>query len=936
MSADAMTDSDVSSSQSEAAGLQSPRASRLWLGELSLLFVLALSLRCAYNYVFAHVNNFASCDAFEYINNAQALFDFFKQPASFWQSCISSLTGNGSAADLQTVKAAFAPLQDFYISGPVYPAILALNIAASGGTVANVHFIWQQLLFGNSIFSALTCVFIALGAYEIFTKREARIAGVLAALYPGFIVNAGRLYSETFACFLLTALCYLTVRGFRDGGNNLLLVFISGFLASALQLTRSVMSALSLVLIPITALQQKGLKRIAFLLPFVLGFALLALPWLGFQKLAFGGGGLVVNRVGQYNFFIGNNVDTQGWLSYPYPDGRNVEAQSFPYLLKTAVAKSPSRWLRLMLDKPLRLFKFPWNDFRTAIGAVEFKWQVVYHELLVLLACLGLGLSLFLSPLEPTSKKQLCGRLFIAGLLVFHLIYNLFITVPRYNLTGMPEMIIFAAGALGLILSGIKSEQRRKAFFLPGSLILLFVLLRSDLVPFFAYLLPVQAAWIAQAILRTGMLIASAVAAIAFSQTLFGKRKLAVLTTSLIALCFVPLLLLPLRANGRTQEWHTDLRRTSAPLKQTLHLPLSAAQGQCYILLDTDGVRQFTDGFKLQLNGRDLTGPVLPSMCFAEDFDRFLALGPNSVQREGERMWDSLVNSVGSENLDLRQWSMIALPAELIRDAAEQAKQSRSDSLALELVISNSSNKPLRVFGSYDTGAKERILPSVSVYSWEKVFYGVENPEGLTDTRYDIKVPASTLEPAKEDLSDNAGLQNGVINAAVLVAPSSAAGQSFSTIAGCLKLDPVSEVKSETGKNIPVDLKQPWFPKDSISLLHLRGRCRLFNGSACPQAEIETRYKRKDGTEFSYKSAWNPKRLAASKEWKEFEFVFPVKTSVDGSEAVSANLNLRITSPGSPYLNVEQKFSGEAEFDSLRLNIIALPSNPIGLGHQVF
>lgn len=925
----------IADKQPAHAAESTQAASKSWALELTILFLLAMALRCAYNYLIPHVNNFAACDAFEYINNGQALLELFKQPMAFWQTCLACLTGSGTAADLQTVKTAFAPLQDFYISGPVYPAVLALNTALFGGTVSNVHYIWQALLFGNSLVSALSCVFISLIALELFGKRDARIAGVIAALYPGFIVNSGRLYSETFACFLLTALSYLTVRGFRDGGNNLLLVFASGFIASALQLTRSVMSVLSLALVPITALQQKGLKRLVFLLPFVLGFALLALPWLGFQKLAFGGGGLVVNRVGQYNFFIGNNVDTQGWLSYPYPDGRNVESQSFTYLIKSAVEKSPSRWFRLMLDKPLRLFKFPWNDFRTPIGFVSFGWQVVFHELVVLFSVLGLALGLFLSAGGGPTKRQLCGRIFLAGLFAFHLIYNLFITVPRYNLTAIPEMIVFAAAAISLIYSLVFVEKRKEGSIFALATAALFIVLRINLLPLLVYAMPVQIAWGIEAALRTVLLLGLAAAAFVATNLLFGRRVIASALIVLTTICFVPLLVMPLRANGRYFEWQKELGLSSTPVKQVMHMPVAAAGKPCYIMLDTDGVRQFSDGLQVQVNGKTISGPVLPSMAFAENFDRFLELGPKSVQREGERMWDSLVNSTGQANLDLRQWSMIALPSALVNEALEQAKKNHEDALRFEVSVQNTNAKPIRLYGSYNTGDRERILPSVSVYSWEKVFYGVENPEGLTDTRYDIKVPAGTLDDSKNDLSEQLGLQNGVYNMALLVQPPVADG-SGAVFASSQKLGSVDGIKTADGKNLPVNLEGIGSDASALWLFHLHGRCRMLNGNACPEAEIETNYKRKDGTEYSYKSAWNPKRLASSSQWKDFEFVIPIKPVVDSARATNASLNLRIVSAESPYLNVEQKFSGEAEFADLQLDVLRLPANPIGLGHQVF
>ncbi len=949
----------------------SAQAQKTWMIELSALFVFALLIRCAFNFWIPHVNNFAACDAFEYINNGQALMQLGAQPAAFWQACMSVLAGNHSADTLKLVKEGLEPLKDFYISGPVYPAVLALNIIAFGGGVGNVHNAWPALLFGNSLVSALTCVFIALIAQESFGKREARFAGIISAIYPAFIVNSGRLYSETFACFLLSALAYLTIRGFRNGGNNLVLVFLSGFLAAALQLTRSVMSALSLALIPITALQQQGKRRLFFLLPFIIGFSLVAVPWLAFQKLAFGGGGLVVDRVGHYNFFIGNNIDTQGWLSYPYPDGRNVESTSFPQLFSSAFKKSPARWTRLMLDKPLRLFKYPWNDFRTAIGAISFKWQVAIHELVLFLSLLGLTLCTLLSFPQMADRKQLYSRLFLAGLFAFHCVYYLFITVPRYNLTSIPEMIIFAAAALGLASRMIEDKQTRsQGLLLTGSSIALFLLMRLNLLGVFANLASVETSWVLQSALRFIAFAAVIFSCVRSVQSSAGYKRTALTALSLMAIAICPLIVMPLRANGRLQEWHVELK-PGEQVQQEMQLARSELQKTIYLLVDTEGVKQGADGFELSINGEKLSGPLLPSMAFAEDFDRFLDLGNNSVQREGERMWDSLTNSADCGNIDLRQWSMIPIPSSVLKRVANESSTNDKQTLSLNVSIKNAGHQIIRLYGSYDTGNKERLLPSVASYSWEKVFYGVENDEGLTDTRYDIKVPASTLSVRKQDLSDEPGLQNGVYNLAFLIAPPVSSqnerlNSSVPTVEhqsdsmkelASFEVPILEKIESKKGVNIPIDLdtavegpnslntllRQPskriWASKinnDTVWLFVVKGSSKVRSGSACPAAEITTTYTRPDGSKYTYKSSWIPRRLPRENigENAPFEFIVPIKPIVQGAKASFANLNLRITTKESQYLNLQKQPEGIIDFES-EIKLLSLPSNPIGLGHQV-
>lgn len=943
------------SPQASKTRLEKAIKSRLHPIELALIFIAALALRCIFNFVFEHVNNFGSCDAFEYIQNGQALLTLFTQPSDFWHKCLSCLSGTANPADWHAVKTALLPLKDFYISGPVFPAVLALITAIMGGATANVHFLWQPLLLGNCIASSLTCVFIALMANEAYEKRTARIAALISIVYPGFIVNSGRLYSETFATFLLVALSYLTVRGFRSnredrtdagwksapaGGNSFPIIFLSGFLAAALQLTRSVLFFLTLALIPINFIQQKGKRKFTFLIPFALGFALVAVPWLAFQKLAFGGGGLVVDRVGHYNFFIGNNVDTQGWLTYPYPDGRNVEAKTFPDLLKTAVDKSPARWVRLMLDKPLRLFKFPWNDFRTAIGPLNYRMQVVIHELILLLACLGFALGIFVSFKRPPGRPETFCRTYLAGLLLFHCIYYLFITVPRYNLCAMPEMIIFAAAGCAAVIETLRERSRKlNGIILAGSAAAFFAILQTNFMPFFIYFgIATDAAWAIEAAIRVLALAGVLASTILVCNSMQGRKRLAISCAVITSICMLPLLVLPLRANGRYIEWHQDLSLSSAPAKQTLQIPrelCAPGTSDLILLIDTQGVRQTADGLNVSVNGHHLPGPVMPSMSFAENFDRFLALSPGNVQREGERMWDSLTNSAGCANLDLRQWSMIVIPKDLLAAVADE-KTSSSNFVTLNVSIANHSTKPLRIFGSYAQKNKERILPSVDLYSWEKVFYGVENPEGLTDTRYDIKAPATTVLESKKDLSDQPGMQNGHFNLAILRAPPNVVqGNRPSTLLSSSHIGTVF-VDAPEGARVHIDVLNLPRNQDSIWLFRLTGRCKVFSGNACPAADVSAEYRGNNGTPLIYESAWSPHKLNKSNEWNEFEFVIPVKPIVENAEAHQAIVSFRTVSPDSPYTNIQHPFAGDIQFAGVKLDIYELPANPIGLGHRVY
>lgn len=938
-----------------------------WLS-LAAIFVAAFAVRWIYNFCFEHSNNFASCDAFEYIQNAQLLLDMKNFGSNFWAAASACLTGQASAPDWTLVRSTLAPMKDFYISGPVFPAFLAVTglVCGLGSNIAqanqSITGIWPALLTGNVLVSALTCVMIALTANEAFGKRSATVAGWISVFYPAFIVNSGRLYSETFATCLLTALTYLTVRGFRKGGNSLPLIFLSGFLAAALQLSRSIMVAVSLVLIPLTALQKYSKdtfnvkacgKALCWLLPLFLGFSLVAIPWLSFQKLAFGTGGLVVDRVGRYNFFIGNNIDIQGWLSYPYPDGRGVESRSFGDLAVSAVKKNPVRWARLMLDKPLRLFKYPWNDFRTAIGPFTFHSQVLYHQLVVLFGLLGCAFAAFTSFAAQISRRELFARTFLFGLLAFHCVYYSFITVPRYNLSSIPEFIIFGAAAITLLCGMLRQVSLRG---LASGIILtalsIFVLCQIDFAAIVDSMSMLTNSWTYQ--MSWGVDTASRTVLLlllgAFSFHLVGKLqghiKISRLIVVAATVAFLPLFIIPERANGRLGEWSENLGAGRSINQQlTLNRKDSLLQrGQSiYLLIDTQGVRQRADGLKVTVNGTEISGPFLPSLCFAESFDRFLEDSPGHVEREGERMWSSLSYSADMANVDQRQWTMVNLPNEVIQDARKRADIDGRGVLQFNVEISNTAAAPIRIYGSPSLSTKEQMIPSVSDYSWEKAFYGVENPRGLTDTRYDIKIPILTRQASDNDLSTAIGTQRGYYNIALLVSPQPVSHNSnarglqleFPEVINASPKEPFSLVSKLLFDSAYHDTAQ-----QSILIMSIKGRAKLLSGNTgSPRITVSFKYRKADGSTFSYDPPWVPLQLnsAGSGNVQDFELALATKPAIDGARLEDATINFCVQPNGPAYSNLARSAEGtRIEFTELEAKINELPNSPFGIGLKVF
>ena len=128
-------------------------------------------------------------------------------------------------------------------------------------------------------------------------------------------------------------------------------------------------------------------RRARTIVPFAIGFMLIALPWCVWQKLALGKFSLMVDRNSSYNLYIGSNLSSYGWC--PIPNDFNLEPlspQSAFKTLRNAAAPQPFKWLVLCVEKIARLYKLPYDDFRGIIPPLSLQIQSLLHQMLMLLA----------------------------------------------------------------------------------------------------------------------------------------------------------------------------------------------------------------------------------------------------------------------------------------------------------------------------------------------------------------------------------------------------------------------------------------------------------------------------------------------------------------------------------------------------------------------
>lgn len=870
------------------------------------IFALSLAVRLWFNFVFPHINNAGAADGSEYLRLAHAIDQYLSQPGSD----VSLLFG-------------------FKQSGPIFPLFIIFwqKVGALFGNFPP----YAAPVFGQCLLAAISDVFLCLTANFLYGRQCALICAAFAIFYPASIINSGRLYAESFSTSLCVILLYIMCRGFVGEKRHWLQFLFLGIGLASLQLARSVMIVLSFVSLPLTFVQERKSAAIKSLGLLLIGMALVMLPWLCAQKAVLNKASLVVDRVGNYNLFVGTNPDISGWLSYPYPDGTGIESRSSLSILKDNVKLSLGRSIKLMLDKPYRLAKFPWNDFRTDIGLFTFPLQVAFHQFLLLLCAVGVCLSLITNadgePVEPGNLK---ARLLLFAYFVGHAIYWFFITVPRYNMTATPVLILFAAAGAAALMT-LFNENRKRAALVFNAFLLFFLCARINgigllfqitgsptLSLFFLCLLKTVTAGLFFFLLWK--LSARATEKIALTKAVF----LSVATFSVLLVGY------PARANGRPFEWQTKLTNKGDKIVQQFsfsHGDLQALKDkQLFLLIDTDGARDFVENGRVTVNGESLDGPLIPGISLTQDFFAGKYMGDQTDQLyfECEWIYDCMTASAGVGSGDIRQWFVLPLPPNLI----DKVSASKIISVEIENV---SGSRSFKIFGNYEP---VKLLPSVKSSSWEKAFYGVENDRGFTDSRYDVLLDTSrhknatlvsSAKKTENDLSSSPGVQTGLYNLLLSAVPRTNSTAKFTLNA---PLPKKLSLKKQEAKTFSSSVFSPSTVADrDVWLIRLRGKSSALDAHrerVIVEPKLKVLLTDNTGKKITYRCRWLPRNLPNYDETTKFDYCFPMMLGLLKEKMVAIEVSLERKDIGSSP-------KGSLEIDDFELEIGSFSANPLNV-----
>jgi 4-amino-4-deoxy-L-arabinose transferase-like glycosyltransferase len=345
--------------------------------------------------------------------------------------------------------------------GWLYPLCLAVLFSVFGArhvAVAGFHI----------VLDCLTCLLVYFIGRRIFSQRVGLLAALLSAVYPGFIYYSGLISQEPAMTFLLVLLAYAIVRiQTQPGRANLFLV---GLLLGCISIYRPSYQFLFIMLIPAFLHYLRKQNPTCWRAPFtsfLAGTVAIVSAWLVFSYTV--SGQAILYKSGYWASY--ETLRNDGWVTddyfplvdeelyqelvsmgYPAPPlgtlldlDHVLPGSVYLRLCRNWVRDHPYETISQVLKRIYRIWFYveapPGRWHNGAVGA-----QLFFHRFLIVLALVGIPLSLFLH-----------HRSWILYLLILYANFHiLMIGIPRYAVPSMPFVLLLSSYAIMLLFTGAK------------------------------------------------------------------------------------------------------------------------------------------------------------------------------------------------------------------------------------------------------------------------------------------------------------------------------------------------------------------------------------------------------------------------------------------------------------------------------------------------
>jgi 4-amino-4-deoxy-L-arabinose transferase-like glycosyltransferase len=325
---------------------------------------------------------------------------------------------------------------------PLYPFLVAQLYRFFGQDMINIA-ILQILLSCFSIF------FVYYLTVSLFDNQTARLASLVFALYPDFIVYPSLLLSEVLFIFLVLSILMLSVRNRRP--RLIRWTVLEGLLVGAAILTKPAFLIIYLVMI-LWLMIKAGETRTDLIKKAGIALScafLIVLPWTVRNHTLHHHFVLVDTNAG-INAWIGNHPQATGEYNWPASDNPIDDPTLSEFERDRTGMRATLHFMRthngeclsLLAVKTIRFFQpigEPLFIFTPGLwqGKLFFIFSTIAYGILALLGLAGM--------VYPLSRRD---SVLVVYLLVTSILYILTVVAIRYRLPILPVLMIYAAAAL--------------------------------------------------------------------------------------------------------------------------------------------------------------------------------------------------------------------------------------------------------------------------------------------------------------------------------------------------------------------------------------------------------------------------------------------------------------------------------------------------------
>lgn len=752
-----------------------------------LLFIFAFGIRAFYVSHCEHlICEFG--DAFYYLTTGAAMAKVISTAAD-WTSLFQQLTASApiSPEDGSAFTSVQLPVR-LVLDGPIYPAYLALLAAIFGfASQAKMQFnnYGTQIALANAVIDSCSCLMIYYLGSRAFGRKVAATAGLLFALYPAATINLSRAYSETFSYFLVLCLLSTALLARFEKLRTAALCGIGlqfGFLVACVALVRPVfVLVVAAVVASLVAAELickaygnsrwyapwLGKRRLAALLLSVLGACLIFIPWSQITAKSLGKPAFLLARAPAYNLFVGNQVVTDGWKTWPIVAGFSGNLSVVADGIVENLARQPLEMMALELKKVPRLWAGGWNEFRFPFYGLSFEGQNIWHSFLLLLAFIGVCLTAARIRSERSLVVTFVG---LSSFLIIsiHFLYVAFEPISRYGLTAMPFVCLFAAVAV-VALVRKRAIIQFLILLVFGSAFITFIQTRNSFAAIIMQNFPGMKIGTARALEEVAILLLwfllsqVSIRAIAAAKGSPVMRQSRIICMSAFAFASVSWFACS-HFDRSANEWFCDIRTQMQTISQDAAVPPAAELAAWLSETKGENCLDPRNTVFVLVDLQHEMGQPAVALNVNRVIWRTVALPWNQVLgKEGDLA--TIMQMQGSAMTrdwrTFRQWWAIPIPRGLLKPGA-----------ANEIAISfEFAEAPLtvRVFGDYfpSDDTETMNLPSLDFFSWTRGFATYD----VRDTRVYMNTPglAKITNPAlwfirtteTKDLSTEPGLQEG-------------------------------------------------------------------------------------------------------------------------------------------------------------------------------